>query len=452
MNNLFGFTLFGTRLVPNFSNNDRGIAVQKGFRKWIAVKLGSGTIGVTFKVTKTASGFRQALNVSQHINRGSCYKYVTDKGNRSRKDRKNFLKKTDKEIVELVQNRYIQTNDRIESLQVKTEPPKNQKVGSPQLNLATYNVLFSQKEGDHQNKFNTPAGYSQDHTGNVKPNDAWRLELKTKSIISANPDTLALQEITDEEFKHYQRALPGYVGVFSGTHTDLVSHGVAIFYKADQFQLLGAQKGSFQGQKRENGVLKKTKKGLPSYSRRSHLLLDLQDKKTGTIVRVVSCHLVDPRDWIGHEKSAHAAAVVKHALEKSLHYKVDLVAVCGDMNQDQFGDDPTNKRRKDIKSITAFRPFAHQFVHDNSKRPTEYDKNPNDPNGFNGLMQSTKRKIDWIFLKKSEEVALTQKPVRLDWQRLTEQHSELTPGTIDIRGSDHILTMTQVIVHRFKNG
>lgn len=291
--------------------------------------------------------------------------------------------------------------------------------------IGTYNVLFPQpfKIG----KFSSSAGYSVTAENALIPNDTWRRQIKIKNILNANPNCLALQEVTQDEFDEYQIKLEGYRGILC-LHPNS-NHGVAIFYKSAEFHLIGAITGIFQYQ-----VVKTNEYGLKTIIKsRVHLIADLQDKLSGLILRMVSCHLFDPRDWPKEKKCVHVNAVVGHANIKK-GYTPDITAICGDMNQDQFGDDVTsclNEHPKAIswEFISAFRPFLSGYKHDNNLKPTEYDK---DLTRVDGEMISTKRKTDWIFLKILSGESKIEKCILEN----------------DLRGSDHALILTKIEIKR----
>lgn len=472
---LQGVSNSGNRIIPEGTLYDakqnRGIAVQKGISRRISSLFGSGTIKVTINNNKC------------YLNKGSCYKFVTPKNKQSRNERKAFLKKSDQEIITAVQAEFdklkpkpdidklkpdidklklppkpIQIQEDLVSLglDVEAAAPKMQAVAGAieKLVIGTYNVLFPQPLGGEADIYNTAAGYSQQGSV-VTPNTDWRLQIKTQNILKAQPTSLALQEITQEEFKHYQENLKDYVGIFSGPHSPGVNHGVAIFYQKDRFNLLAAKKGTFAGQRRgPKGELLAYGNGKPIMGKRSHLIVDLQDKTSGTIVRMVSCHLIDPRDWQGAEKSSHTGVIAQHAKEKNEAYKVDVVAVCGDMNQDQYGDDATAYKNPasipaPLASITAFTPFTNKFIQDNSVQPTEYDKDPTKPEGYNSEMESTGRKIDWIFIKTPKSIQVKElKPVTLNPAKLTKKNPELKEDETDVRGSDHMMALSELNITR----
>lgn len=305
-----------------------------------------------------------------------------------------------------------------------------------QLVIGSYNVLFGQKSDNHTHAFSSSAGYNVTRQMEVVPNTLWRLELKIKNILNANPNCLALQEVTDKEYKAYIKSLgpAGYAGALCLHNNSF--HGVAIFYKSDQFSLVGAYQGEFNC--------------LSLSKSRNHLLLDLQDKNSGLIVRMVSCHLLDPRNWGSYHKSRHLEAVVAHS-EFMAHYIVDVVAICGDMNQDQFGDDVTicqnlNPQPVKLSEISAFVPILLQYVHDNCIEATEYKK---DISKKDGEMISTNRKTDWIFFKIKRSVEMQSlSPISLSSVKITHEKPNLQKNEIDLRGSDHALILNEIQIKR----
>ena len=303
--------------------------------------------------------------------------------------------------------------------------------------IGTYNVLFPQKFDKDQ--FSSNAGYNVTADMAVIPNHTWRIQIKIKNILNAKPNSFALQEVTQDEFDEYQNTLKDYKGLFC-LHPRGI-HGVAIFYKSDEFNLIGAEKGTF-----EFDVPISYSKTITK--RRIHLIADLQDK-SGMVLRMVSCHLFDPRDFVGKIKSKHLEAVIDHA---NIFFKdsIDMLVICGDMNQDQFGDDVTAYSREDSKpvdltSITAFAPIK-EFIYDGDLSPTLYDK---DLSRIDGEMLSTKRKTDWIFIQTKNNIKVEKlKGVVLKSVKISSEYPSLQKKEHDLRGSDHALTLTKIQIKR----
>lgn len=320
-----------------------------------------------------------------------------------------------------------------------TTPPKHIILSESvdKLVIGTYNVLFPQKFDKDQ--FSSNAGYSVTADMVVIPNHTWRVQIKIKNILNASPNSFALQEVTQEEFNEYQNMLQGYAGLFC-LHPRGI-HGVAIFYKLNEFDLIGAKKGTFEYDipTRYSTITKS----------RIHLIADLQDK-SGMTLRVVSCHLFDPRDFIGKVKSRHLEAVVDHSNISSSD-SIDMLVICGDMNQDQFGDDVNACLNEDpqpveFAKISAFAPVLKDFIHDNNLAPTQYDK---DLSHVDGAMLSTKRKTDWIFIKTKNNIKVEQlKGVVLKSVKISSDYPNLQKKEHDLRGSDHALTLTKIQIKR----
>ncbi len=305
--------------------------------------------------------------------------------------------------------------------------------------IGTYNVLFPQPF--IKGKFSSSAGYSVTSDNMVIPNDTWRRQIKIMNILTSNPNCLALQEVTQDEFDEYQSKLTGYSGMLC-LHPNAV-HGVAIFYKTAEFHLIGAIEGAFHQQ-----IVKNNKDGsLTTFTKsRVHLIADLQDKLSGMILRIVSCHLFDPRDQPKEKKCRHLEAVVTHANIR-MEYALDMTAICGDLNQDQYGDDVTLHLKENAKAvgwqfISAFGPFIGKYGIDNNLRPTEYQK---DLSKVDGEMISTKRKTDWIFIKIGNSIhEFKNKGIVLK----SGKYPNLMIDEHDLRGSDHALTLTRIETRR----
>lgn len=305
--------------------------------------------------------------------------------------------------------------------------------------IGSYNVLYAQKLKNCFTEFSSTVGYNVTKEMTLVSNTKWRLGLKVKNILNANPNCIALQEVTEEEFREYQLRLAHahYSGVFC-LHPNSF-HGVSIFYKSDQFNLLAVRDGVFDCESLDK--------------MRKHLILDMQDKNTGLILRMTSCHLLDPRDWDRYYKSCHLERVLDHA-DFSTGYIVDVVAICGDMNQDQFGDDITahlkpNPEPVKLSEISAFIPFLNQYVHDNSIEATEYTK---DISTVDGEMISTNRKTDWIFFKIKRHMEL-QKIVQVPLipVKMNRDKPMLQKNEVDLRGSDHALILSEISFKRISS-
>lgn len=303
--------------------------------------------------------------------------------------------------------------------------------------VGSYNILFPQTF-PITHKIATAVGYHENAAGEFVDNSAYRIQVISKNICRANLDVNCLQEVSKEFFETLQKNLrENYEGVWAphdgnmpkpgSSHQvnndgsifnpKLNKHGVAIFYKKDQFDMLQSYANFFINDK----------------IRKRHLMLDLQDKKTGLVTRYATCHLTDPRQWTGQNKTQHIDAVLKDAHRD---YKVDMIVIAGDMNQDQFGDLPTNK--PDLLSATAFQPLViNGYKHgaenlDPKNFPsTEVKKGDNDYSP-SGKLVTTGRMIDHIFVK---SVNPNIKPtIKLP----------PIPKIFDERGSDHKMVVSVI--------
>jgi endonuclease/exonuclease/phosphatase family metal-dependent hydrolase len=282
------------------------------------------------------------------------------------------------------------------------------------VSVLTYNILFPQTNGMHENPFSTGIGYSQSGD-TVFENSAQRIPIIIQNIKNADMDVNCLQEVTKGVFDKIQASLPGYEGVYAQHKSKSLApnaHGVAIFYKKHRFVHLADTLTIFQQQKKdENGKLEfypidpsnPNKPTAPVMLRRAHLMTDLKDKLTGKITRFVSCHLDDPRNAIGLEKQAHVKRVVYSALDfKKTAYKPDNVVIAGDFNQDQWGDASRKQTVKtstpNMKRATALQPFfTNNFVADGNLDSTEFERQ--NPKYFNSAIVPQNRKIDHIYVK-----------------------------------------------------
>lgn len=330
--------------------------------------------------------------------------------------------------------------------------------------VGTYNILFPQRDYpnkldknnrplDHTHPHSTDMGYHRNADGEIKENSAYRLKVISQNIRNADLDVNCLQEVSKESFESLQWTLGDkYVGVWAphkgvmpkpGTTLqqnlngsiftpDKHAHGVAIFYRKDQFDLVKSY-----GTKRfeQTGITKR------------HLMLDLRDKKSGLVTRYVTCHLTDPRNWEKKDKTKHIDAVLKDAHQ---NYKVDMIVVTGDMNQDQFGDLENGMPRKpvDLLSATAFEPLVkkHKYKHGakgmnpNDFPSTEVERAGDSPEEKDysptGKLVETGRMIDHIFMKTiNSNINPTIKLI-----------GKGVPENFDLTGSDHKMVASVISV------
>lgn len=291
--------------------------------------------------------------------------------------------------------------------------------------IASYNLLFPQMAYNEKldKKKATAIGYSQDSEGNVYENSQFRTPLAIQNMLHSKADIVCLQEVNSkiyQQIKNDKKLSAKYHFSILGAHNP--QHGVCVLYNKKMFQDVSAKANGVFHRVSLNGAKIKNKN-------RTHLHLDLKDKVTGKELRVISCHMEDPRSFTTGKKDTHAKEVLKTALEGA-HQENRITIVAGDMNQDQFGDAPVSDKSKiahpDLKLASAFKGFFEAgFAVDDDLSPSEYYK----VNNFfdNSPLVEKDRRIDWIFAKGA-------KPMPINPQGLH----------IDKRASDHRLVLAEI--------
>lgn len=272
------------------------------------------------------------------------------------------------------------------------------------LTVGSYNILFPQTF-PHTHCIATAVGYHENEQGELVDNSAYRIRVISQNIRNADLDVNCLQEVSKAFFETLKDDLGDkYAAVWAPHNGNMPEpgsshqvnndgsifnpkpnkHGVALFYKKDQFNMLQSYANFFKNDK----------------IRKRHLMVDLQDKTTGLVTRFATCHLTDPRQWTGQNKTQHIDVVLKDAHRD---YKVDMIVVAGDMNQDQFGDLGANM--PDLLSATAFQPLVtNGYKHgaenlDPKSFPSTEIKKADNDYSLSGKLVSTGRMIDHIFMK-----------------------------------------------------
>lgn len=287
---------------------------------------------------------------------------------------------------------------------------------SERIKVGTYNILFPQPAVP--DAFSTEVGYSLDAKGNLYENSDDRIKIIEKNLLAADLDVFCLQEVVEKTFDHLSKALEKsstpYECAWVPHSRRSDAHGVAIFYKKHRFDQLG---------KSEHFNLytipDSANPGKTFNKPRKELIMDLQDKTSQKVFRVVSCHLLDPRDF--KDKGMHVRKVVV-AADQPAPYYVHRKLILGDMNQDEWGDFGTPKPPTPCeKHAAAFQPLVQKYFVDGNYATTEVGKALFD----NGPLFFKKRHIDWIWSShyKPEPLAL--------------------PG-FDIHGSDHLLVASTI--------
>lgn len=291
------------------------------------------------------------------------------------------------------------------------ELPKKILAHSERIKVGTYNILFPQRL-DNQGKpapFSTNIGFSKDPvTGKIYENSAFRTPILSKNLKNADLDIVCFQEITDQMGNDLKKNLTDYEFKWI-KHNNF--HGVGICYKKERFTSLFEKV-----LKVDIPIENSSNPGQYQLNSRVHLLLDLQDKTTHKVFRVMSNHMFDPRSM--KNKDEQTEKVIQFA--ESNCKTIDRIIIAGDMNQDQFGD--FNNRAKGLAPsethATSFQPFLKRgYQVDGNYDSTEFTKQLPD----NGPLIDKNRCIDWIWVKdfKPEHLPL--------------------PKSFDNRGSDHIL-------------
>ncbi len=297
------------------------------------------------------------------------------------------------------------------------------------ITVGTYNILFPQQIVNGKPAlFSTNIGYKIDSQGQLVDNSDTRIQIIAQNILKSNLDVICLQELTPamrDKLLSDQSLRDKYQFSQVKLHTTPVkkpihptAHGVAILYKKAKFEEMNLAVLRLDV---PNQDAKDPKKVFTKA--RAHLLLDLKDKTTQKVLRVVSCHMCDPRSLAG-DKAEPTRQVIKFAQTTApkSHYSVNRIIIAGDMNQDQYGDfDPSiDPKDKTEKPATAFQPFIENgYSADENRDSTEYtQKEPG-----KGDLIPTGRRIDWIFTN----FKTTYLPLK----------------GLNLQGSDHVLTAVQ---------
>lgn len=312
--------------------------------------------------------------------------------------------------------------------------------------VGTYNILSPQPEGKHYDKRTSALGYEQTALGYIRPNTEFRREIIIKNLITADLDIYCLQEVVQEEFQALLDNLSesGYHGIYAPHNpaaqyasSSNLSDGVAILFKAHKFSVLNITPSPFVYQSTTPSVFNPFQQGCQSFLQRAHLITDLQDAQTGTIFRLVSCHLIDPCLFQSRsEKTLQVEALLQSTSDDALTplpYPIETIIVAGTMNQDQYGDADLDyqggMQYPDLTQSTLFQPFWRQgYFFDGSFTPSEYKRKV--MLDFNCQVISSRRKVDYIFVKTTALEDLSLLPHEINY--------------FDNRGSDHKLVASEI--------
>lgn len=263
------------------------------------------------------------------------------------------------------------------------------------ISVLTYNLLYPQRNGEHADPRSSTVGYRYDaDTRKIVENSDIRIGKAVSNILNNLTDVICFQEITPNFFQRFQGALTAtHVGVFQ-RHYPKAAHGIAIFYRSPQFTRLDV----FQ-QKFENRV---------------HLILDLQSTISRKIIRIASCHLLDPRCVRPEHKADQICKILDDMKPEGSDYRISAFVIAGDFNQDQWGDAPPqgkNKQKPEYPHVgyaTLFKPLLDLgYMTDQDYSPSEFKRsrpmnkkrNPYQPELYAQKIVPRKRRIDYVWIR-----------------------------------------------------
>ena len=283
------------------------------------------------------------------------------------------------------------------------------------ITVGTYNILFPQMSMP-PNQYSTDMGYDVNDQNVPVENSATRLPRIVKNIRDSNLDVICLQEVVSETFDKLVAELGKDYTIVWAPHEKF--HGVGIMYKNKVFN------ERFKKLEHVDVPLVNTATGEIFNKKRAHIMIDLELK--GSVYRIVSCHLQDPREFKTN-KDLHVKEVVQRTLNtpppEGSNYTIARYIIAGDMNQDQHADiGETNVPFESEKWASCFQPFLdNDFNVDGNYSSSEWTKEFKQ----NALPVSKNRRIDWIWLKDLRPV-----PINLSGQdQLASDHS-LVASTI----------------------
>lgn len=272
------------------------------------------------------------------------------------------------------------------------------------LKIGTYNILFPQIfEGNKPHKNSSPVGFSvglpgKPNAGQLYENSIYRTTVIAKNILQADLDIVCLQEAT----KTVLNNLESQTNYKALQRLNGDKHGPAILYNPNKLDIF-SENDVLIG--KDPSILKnETNVRL---NQRPISIADFQHKTTKKTIRVISCHLHDPRDKIGEAKKEQAQFIVNTANADLYKYKkIDECIIAGDFNQDEHGDIGNGKKpisnTPNARNATSLEPlFAAKFDVDDNLTPSEYTKKnfDNGPVIVKTRQDGKTRRIDWIFSK-----------------------------------------------------
>lgn len=291
------------------------------------------------------------------------------------------------------------TADRVK----KTSDKVKNVIENSHFSAGTYNVLFGQ--GDYKkNPYHVLVGYKNGKNG-PEDNIEDRKKIIVKNIKDANLDVVCIQELTEVVFNELKQTLGATYQMSWVPHA--MDHGVGILYKKAQFDLLATNTAHICCQisvpNKDTNEIKQIQK------KRAVMGMDLRNKTTQKVIRVVSCHAVDPRDF--DDKTAFTAKLVSFAGQKPTNgYALDGTIVAGDFNQDEYAETFEDKQKQKPMNpgaflAASFSPFKDDgYAVDDDLCSSEYEKAKIDSD-----LEEKGRRIDWLFCKGLEPDALPLK-------------------------------------------
>lgn len=263
------------------------------------------------------------------------------------------------------------------------------------ISVLTYNLLYPQRNGAHADPRSSTVGYRYDaRKRKIVENSEIRIGKAVSNILHNLTDVICFQEITPNFFQRFKGALTAtHVGVFQ-LHYSKAAHGIAIFYRSPQFTQLDVFQQNFENRK--------------------HLILDLQSTISRKIIRVASCHLLDPRGVYPEHKADQICQILDDMKPEGSDYRISAFVIAGDFNQDQWGDAPPQGKNAEkpeyphVGYATLFKPLLDLgYMTDQNYSSSEYKRsrpmnkmrNPNQPELYAQKIVPRKRRIDYVWIR-----------------------------------------------------
>lgn len=263
------------------------------------------------------------------------------------------------------------------------------------ISVLTYNLLYPQRNGEHADPRSSTVGYRYDaSTRKIVENSEIRIRKAVTNILHNLSDVICFQEITPNFFQRFKEALKAtHIGVFQLHHRKAV-HGIAIFFRSPQFTQLDLFQQNFEN--------------------RVHLILDLQLTISRKVIRVASCHLLDPRGEYPEHKADQIRQILDDMRPEGSDYRIAAFVIAGDFNQDQWGDAPPQGKNEEkpeyphVGYATLFKPLLNLgYMTDQDYSPSEYKRsrpmnnkrNPHQPELYAQKIVPRKRRIDYVWIR-----------------------------------------------------